>query len=150
MAELDLAVHARIEELCASGDQFAEKRNFADALGCYWKAYDLIPDPKTDWETSTWVLVAIGDSNFLSGDFIAGRDNLQSAMHCPDAVGNPFIHLRLGQCQLELGNEQLAADELARAFMSGGMEIFRGQNPRYLRLLKSRLKPPPGGWPDER
>ena len=27
----------------------------------------------------------------LDGDFTAGRDNLSLAMHCPGAIGNPFV-----------------------------------------------------------
>jgi hypothetical protein len=41
---------------------------------------------------------------FLGGDYVAGRDNLTVAMHCADAIGNPFLHLRLGQCHFELDN----------------------------------------------
>jgi hypothetical protein len=70
-------------------------------------------------------------------------------MHWPDAIGNPFLHLRLGQCQLELGNESRAADELARAFMGAGIEMFLSQDPKYLTFLKSRLAAPPGCWGDE-
>jgi hypothetical protein len=32
-------------------------------------------------------------------------------MHCPGAIGNPFIHLRLGQAQFELGNLEPASGE---------------------------------------
>jgi hypothetical protein len=66
-------------------------------------------------------------------------------MHCPGAIGNPFLHLRLGQCQFELGNLDRAGDELARAYMGAGNEIFVGAE-KYFEFLKTRLKPPPGGW----
>jgi hypothetical protein len=76
---------------------------------------------------------------------VAGRESLSLAMHCPDAIGNPFLHLRLGQCQYELGNLDQAADELARAYMGGGEEIFEEDEREYFTFLKTRLKPPPGG-----
>jgi hypothetical protein len=66
-----------------------------------WRAWDLLPEPKTEWEAATWILAAVGDANFLGADYVAGRDNLATAMHCPGAIGNPFMHLRLGQCQFE-------------------------------------------------
>jgi hypothetical protein len=80
-----------------------------------WSAWDLLPGPQTDWSAATWILGAIGDVNFQQGNYEAGRDNLAMAMQCPDAIGNPFLHLRLGECQIELGNLDRAADELARA-----------------------------------
>jgi len=66
-------------------------------------------------------------------------------MRCPDAIGNPFLHLRLGQCQFELGELDRAADELARAYMGAGAKIFEGGD-KYFSFLKTRLEPPPGGW----
>jgi hypothetical protein len=98
-----------------------------------------------DWNAATWILAAIGDANFLGGDYVAGRDNLSMAMHCPKALGNPFLHLRLGQCQFELGDLDRAADELARAYMAAGRDIFREAD-KYFAFLKTRLEPPKGGW----
>ena len=145
MAELSDALHSEITTLCERGDNLAKTGSYADALKHYWTAWDLLPEPKTDWEAATWILAAVGDANFLSGDFAAGRDNLSMAMHCPDAIGNPFLHLRLGQCHFELGSLDRAADELARAFLVGGEELFE-RNSKYFSFLKTRLKPPPSGW----
>lgn len=142
MAELDDKIHKRIQLLCEEGDAFAEEEEYDDALTKYWEAWDLLPEPRTDWISATWILGAVGDANFLGDDFEAGRDNLAMAMHCPDATGNPFLHLRLGQCHFELGNLDLAADELARAFLSEGDEIFDDEDPKYLDFVKTRLKPP--------
>jgi hypothetical protein len=82
----------------------------------------------------------VGDANFLGGDFAAGRDNLSNAMHCPGAIGNPFLHLRLGQCQFELGNLDRAADELMRAYMGGGPEIFENDDQKYVKFLQTRAE----------
>jgi tetratricopeptide (TPR) repeat protein len=145
VAELSDEAHERIQALCKSGDALAEKGDYRAALAQYWAAWDLLPEPQIDWDAATWILAAIGDANFLGGDYAAGRDNLLLAMHCPDAIGNAFLHLRLGQCQFELGNLKQAADELARAYMEGGSDTFEGAG-KYFAFLKTRLQPPPGGW----
>jgi hypothetical protein len=62
------------------------------------------------------------------------------------ATGNPFLHLRLGQCRFELGDLDRAADELARAYMGDGEDVFEDEAPKYLAFLKTRLQPPSGGW----
>jgi hypothetical protein len=67
------------------------------------------------------------------------------AMHCPDAFGDPFLHLRLGQCEFELGDLDSAALELALAYEWPGAEIFKGAE-AYFTFLKTRRKAPPGGW----
>ena len=145
MAELPGDVRNRIQVLCELGDALASAGKYPAALEQYWAAWDLLPEPQTDWEAATWILAAIGDANFLNEDFEAGRDNLSMAMHCPNAIGNPFLHLRLGQCQYELGDLDRAADELARAYMGAGADIFSGEE-TYFTFLKTRLQPPPGGW----
>ena len=140
MLQLSPEASEELDRLCALGDQHAGARDFSAALEAYWSAWELLPDPKESWEAATWVLVAVGDANFLSGNFVAGRDNLSRVMHCPDAIGNPFIHLRLGQCQFELGNLDRSADEFMRAYMGAGPEIFGNDDPKYLEFLSTRAK----------
>lgn len=58
-------------------------------------------------------------------------------MTCPDAIGNPFLHLRLGQALYERGETDRAADELMRAYMGAGDEIFGNDEPKYFVFLKN-------------
>lgn len=146
MSDLASNILTEIQSLCETGDQFAGEDEYVPALEHYWQAWDLLPEPQTDYEAATWILTAIGDANYLGGDYEAGRDNLSLAMHCPDALGNPFLHLRLGQCQFELNNLDRAADELARAYMGAGREIFDDEPKRYFKFLQTRLEPPADGW----
>lgn len=139
MKELSEKLYARIQESCRIGDEFAEKGGLARALKEYGKAYDLIPEPKTNWEATTRVLTAIGDVNFLRGDYKAAKANLSDAMHCPNAIGNPFIHMRLGQSCFELNELDRAADEMTRAYAVEGEEIFSEDDPKYFEFLKTRI-----------
>lgn len=137
---LDSKKYEKIKKLSEEGDQIAENGDYKKAIEKYWKAYDLIPNPKTEWEASLWLLTAIGDANFLNKDFKAGADNLNSAMHCPGGIGNPFVHLRLGQCQFELGNMDKAADELTRAYAIEGKDIFESEDTKYFEFLRTIIK----------
>ncbi|WP_229207209.1 MULTISPECIES: tol-pal system YbgF family protein [unclassified Duganella] len=138
-----------MKRLSAQGDQLAKTGKFSEAIPVYWQAWDILPEPKQDWNAALWLLAAIGDANFgfKNKDYVACRDNLSYAMRVPGAIGNPFLHLRLGQCQFELGNMGRAADELARAYIPEGRAIFKEDDPKYLGFIKSKLKPPPAGWP---
>lgn len=146
MDTLDDSTHEQITRLCDEGNELAEQGEFAAALKAFKSAWELLPEPKTNWAAATWVLAAMGDTHFLAGDFVNGRDDLLVAMHCPDAIGNAFLHLRLGQCQFELGDLPKAGDELARAYMGAGSEIFEAEDAKYFTYLKTILKEPPAGW----
>jgi tetratricopeptide (TPR) repeat protein len=144
-AELPESVHNQILRLSAEGDAQAEEGNYETAVRRYSEAFALLPEPRTDWEACTWLLTSIGDAYFSARNYGQAKIALADAMHCPDAIGNPFIHLRLGQSQFELGNMSRANDELARAYMVAGKEIFDDEDPKYFAHLKTVLKPPANG-----
>lgn len=140
LLELSESIDAEIKNLCAAGDALAAQAEHAAAVAKYDQAWQLVPDPKNQWEASTWILTAIGDSCFLIDKFKSARQALEYAMVCPGATGNPFIHLRLGQVLFEAGELDLAANELIRAYMGAGEEIFLKDDPKYLAFLKTRAK----------
>lgn len=131
---------SRITALCAEGDELSGQGEYHLALEKYEAALRLIPEPHTRWEASTWVLAAIGDTYYLTHEFAKARAVLQAAMHCPGAIGNPFLHLRLGEAQYELGDMARAADELARAYMGAGQELFEREDPKYYALVRTSLR----------
>jgi tetratricopeptide (TPR) repeat protein len=135
MPDLSAPLQAEIDRLCEQGDAAADGGLFPDALAAYWSAWDLLPEPKLACEAATWILAAVGDANFLGGDFVAGRDNLSTVMHCPGAIEIAFLHMRLGQCQYELGEQGRAIDELTRAYRVGGARLFDGEDPKYMACL---------------
>jgi tetratricopeptide (TPR) repeat protein len=144
--ELPGETYSRVQCLCQEGDMLADQALFGEAVSKYEEALELLPIPISQWEASTWILTAIGDACFRKKDYQKAVRSLLDTMNCPGAVGNPFIHLRLGQAQLELGNDILAKDELARAYMGGGKEVFHGEDPKYFELVTTTLREPPDGW----
>jgi tetratricopeptide (TPR) repeat protein len=142
MAELADDLYARITLLTEQGNVLADRGEFDAALGVFREAWDLLPEPREEWTAATWILTAIGDMHFMSGRYAQALDPFQRAILCPDGLGNPFIHMRLGQVQFEVGNIERAKDELARAFMGGGDEIFKDEDPKYWRFIREILLPP--------
>lgn len=144
--ELDKDIYAQVKSLCGEGDVLTEQKKFQKAREKYRAALDLLPKPVAIWDAATWIYAAIGDVDFQAGDIKEAYTAFSTAVQCPNGIGNPFIHLRLGEIQFELGNDVLAADELARAYMSGGSKVFLGEPVKYFNLVKQKLKEPPGGW----
>ena len=134
--ELEEALHLKIAELCERGDAHVEAGEHDAAIEKYEAALELLPRPIQRWNSSTWILTALGDAYYLKKDWRQARAALDDATRCPRGLDNPFIHLRLGQVELELGNEGRARDELGRAYLGAGEEIFAGEDPRCLALAK--------------
>lgn len=136
--QLDDAIHRQVKEYCDLGNQLADQDKHEEAVVQLNKAWKLIPEPKNDWEASTWILGAIADSCFFLGKRTSAKQALEYAMTCPGGVGNPFLHLRLGQVLLDSGELDASADELMRAYMGAGASIFQAEHPKYLDFLKTR------------
>ena len=145
-APLSDSLHAEIVQLSERGNALADAGQWDEAVACFEAALDLLPEPLEQWSAACWLFTAIGDACFFKGDFARAIQPLLDAVKCHGGTGNPFLHLRLGQTQFELGHEILAAEELARAYMGGGTEIFDGEDAKYLALVKSVLREPPCGW----
>ncbi|UOQ74807.1 hypothetical protein [Hymenobacter cellulosilyticus] len=137
--EMDDALYQEIMQYCEEGDTAVEEDEYDSAIHAFQQAFDLIPEPYQDWEASTWVLFSLGEAQFFNEDYIAAKESLTAVMHCPNAIGNPLIHLRLGQAQYELGNFSKAKDELMRAYMGQGEEIFDGEDEKYFNFLKQEV-----------
>lgn len=132
MSELDQATREKIKQFCAEGYGLYDAGDFRQALRRFYQAWMLLPKPQTEHEAGGWVLTAIGDTYFRSGQYQQGKEALASALHCDGMIDNPFIHLRLGQCLLELGFKGQACTHLALAYERGGRKLFQKEAPRYL------------------
>jgi len=143
--ELDGRLALQVKEICDEGDVLIEMGELEQAFGNFSEALSLIPEPRDKYRETAGILAGLGDVYFHSKSFSQGREVLSDAMHCIGAIGSPFLHLRLGQCQLELGNDDRAGDELVRAYMGAGKEIFDGDDPKYFSFLQSRILPPADG-----
>ena len=132
-------VHDQIADLCREGDALASAGRPDDARQKYIAALKLLPGESRQWEAATWIYVALGDVHFRSQDVDKAFKCFYNAVQCPKGLGNPYIHLRLGQLYFEQNNFDKAADELTRAYMGGGIDIFMEDDPKYLACLESIL-----------
>lgn len=142
--EIPEATHVQIQDLCAEGDDFMGMGDF-HATKKYISALELVPEPKESFAATIWIVAALGDLYFQARNYDQAVQVLSDAMHCTGAIGNPFLHLRLGQAQFEQGSHERVADELCRACMGAGREIFAAEDERYFSFLKTRMATPQGG-----
>jgi tetratricopeptide (TPR) repeat protein len=139
MKTLDQAIHLQIEKLSEEGNALASQFRYEEAKKSFFQALCLVPEPHQDWKASTWLYVALGDMHFHLSNFEKCFRCFWNAVQCPEGLGNPFIHLRLGQSFFELGELDKAADDLTRAYMGGGLKIFMEDDPKYLEFLETKI-----------
>lgn len=138
-------IYSDIMHLYAEANSFLERGDFTSSVHGLTAAGDELPRSLENWEASTSILSKMAEAYWRARAYPQALKALQHAMHCPHAIGDPWLHLRLGQVQLELGNLPRASDELARAYMGAGREVFAEEDPKYFRYVQSVLDPPSNG-----
>lgn len=139
----------------AAWDDYAEKRSAASDAGTV-RQFD-----QTNTSTDAfWLLMSGANSQYCIKDFEGCLDTCVTAFNLFKdlgyVVGNPFFHLRLGQASFELDPpgerdpDDMTIDNLARALICGGIEIYRHEDEKYLEPVIQVLHPPSGfsSWYD--
>ncbi|MFF8803070.1 MULTISPECIES: tol-pal system YbgF family protein [unclassified Methylobacterium] len=137
--ELDSEIYNSIKLLSARGEHLVDRDRYLEAVTAFKTAIDLLPEPKEQWSAWTWLAAAIGDAYYLDDRFAEARSWFRAAVAGPDGLGNPFIHLRLGQTARRLGDEKRAVDELLRAYMGDGVDVFE-DDVEDLAFLRAHVK----------
>ena len=140
MNKLPKDIAQLVDDLCRQADRFAGIDQFDDAIEKYQAAWDLLPTPQNQWPSATWILLSVGDAYFGLKEYATAAGILLDAIDYPDGDANPFLYLRLGQCLLETGQLDDAANALEEAFRRGGESLFEDEDPKYLNFVKTQLK----------
>jgi hypothetical protein len=127
-----------------------------EAYAAAWSTLVETPRGLDDYglEAAFWLLVSRMDALYRRGELAQAYDagaRIERAF-AGHAVGNPFFHLRVGQLLFALDGDAIhagdgrgsCADHLARALICGGIDLFAGEDPKYLGFILPRLKPPKG------
>lgn len=137
--ELTDEIYKEITDLTNRGNAFSEQNKLIDALECFNKALDLVPNPKYDWEAATWIYTSLGDIYFMKKEYVKALENLNEALKCPNGFTNPFILLRAGQCFLEMKEIDKAKEYLLKSYMLEGENIFKYEKPKYFNSIKNLI-----------
>ncbi len=113
----------------AAWDDYSEKRQAASDAGSVREFDKTHPSAN-----AFWLLLSGANAQFCSEDFEGCLDTCVIAFDLFKdlgyVVGNPFFHLRLGQASFELDPPgerdpaEMTIDNLARALICGGIEIY--------------------------
>lgn len=93
-----------------------------------------------------YMILRIGEVHFQHKNFPEAFDNYAFSMRFQDTIGNPFLHLRLGQIQYYLDEMERVADELSRALIMAGKTIFDDEPDTFFAITNDVLDAPDGGW----
>jgi len=126
-----------IDEITTNKDLDVETR-----INQLMKIYESLADDQKRTKEGRYIIIHIAEILFSEKWTDDAFDNYNFAMQFKDSVGNPFLHLRLGQlCKMQ-NNKDKMYDELSRALIMAGEPIFKDEDPKLMEMVKNILKEP--------
>jgi tetratricopeptide (TPR) repeat protein len=138
--ELDDKVYDQIVNLIEEGDELLGDGDVNEAIEKYSKGLTLLPDPKNEWEASTYIYTALGDCYFIQKKYRDALTVFESAYNSPDGDENPYICLMIGESYFELNDKEKAKEFLLKALELEGEEIFDDEDEKYFELIKGSIQ----------
>ena len=96
------------------------------------KIYESLTDDQKRTREGRYVIVHIAEVCFSERWIEDAFDNFNFAIQFKDTVGNPFLHLRLGQLNYLVQNKDKMHDELSIALIMDGEAIFKDEDPKLI------------------
>jgi hypothetical protein len=139
-------------DLTDQGSRFQMGHKNLKAADCYIKAYELLPEPKDQWNCTSVVLRGIAENYYLKAFFDSKSEDesrkyyllslqyFEEYMKDPDSIGAAVNHSKIGRIWYELGDFENAKEELMRAYMAEGKEWFDDLDLKYYELIRPMVE----------
>ncbi len=117
-----------------------KSNNYQEAEKMLLLVWGLYPEPKYLWSSSMSLIKGIfkfylAQNNYLQAEFWA-----RELFKCKLLENDPEPYIMLGKVYLESGREQLAAEELIKAYEMGGRRGYVGEDPKYLKFALDQMR----------
>lgn len=137
------------EKLTSIDDITVSSQDVAAKVDALYDMYSSLTDEQKQGREGRYFIIRIGEVCYAEKMIDDALDNFNFAMKFSDTLGNPYLHMRLGQLQYCLGNQERQIDELSRALIMGGEAVFNNESPLFLQMVKAELVEPDGtSWQD--
>jgi tetratricopeptide (TPR) repeat protein len=134
---------ARAREMIHKAGQLDRDGQTEAAIYAYEEALKLIPEPLYESPVAMIALCSIGELHYLGGNLDLAFDDFSEAVKCKGGLGNPQIHMRLGQLRFRRGEITRATDEFMRVYMASGEQFFQGEDDKYFQLIRKFVQQQP-------
>lgn len=121
--ELPDELYEQIEALSEQGNDHIDADEPTAALAAWRTAYELLPEPRRQWDAALWLLASMAEAHYLLEDYPAVCDAMRDALNAPGGNENPYVHYMMGKALLRLQDDK-ALESLLKAYMLDGVDIF--------------------------
>jgi tetratricopeptide (TPR) repeat protein len=132
---IDKDITSRIDAITKQAKRLMLNGDFDASIEEYKKGLAMLSAPANQSRFAVMLYSGIGEAFYLQQKWADALAYYGNAVMSKGGLGEPLIHLRLGQIRFELGDTEKAIDELMRAYMGGGEFIFEHEDTKYFDLV---------------
>ncbi|WP_081687017.1 hypothetical protein [Chitinilyticum litopenaei] len=133
LSEKDAPLEAIIISLTEEGNSIEIAGNFLSAIEKYQEAWDLLPEPKHEWEMlSGWLSSCFFSSHLSLGNFELAKQWAENAVKSASSSIDTAPFIDLGIACYELGQLDEAFTSFDRAYGYGKARAFKERPKKYL------------------
>ncbi len=141
MKELAVENEKLEEEIVATvekGNEFHDVKSYECALGEYKKAWELLPDPKLDWEVAGWISACIYSAYFDMAAFTNAKKWAEIALQTRGSEIDTAPIMDLGMVCFELEEYDESFKYFEDAYSYGKARAFKERPKKYLDFYLSK------------
>lgn len=132
--EIDSAVTAERNKAF----EFKKQNNYQSAEKHYLKAWELLPEPKYDWDSSQILIYRISDFYLEWRKFEQALAWAKQVFDTKPLAGDGTPYITLGRIYFEAGDMDQAFSNFEKAFELAGKRAYDGEDKKYLEFYKKR------------
>ena len=137
---LGQAITDQVYSHMREGLELAKQGRHQEAAVSFRKSWELVPEPKYEWDLSKITLFRLAKFFRDSGFFAEAHEWIDQVAKCPVQLGDGLMELTKGAIFLAAGDSDAAFIWFDKAYAAGGKRAFQGEDPKYLSFLKTRRK----------
>lgn len=139
MEELKDDVYNEVLRLSKIGNANYEEGQLKESISKYKEALKLLPSPKYEWDSFSWLTNNIGISYFDMEDWAMAQKYFRASLLTPQGMEDGLIWFYSGICLEHLSFERESKDAFLRAYTID-KQLFEDESRGHLELIKEDLQ----------
>ncbi|AOR62952.1 hypothetical protein [Pectobacterium wasabiae] len=132
LSDVNQELEALIVSVVEKGNHLHDEKSYERALEEYNEAWRLLPEPKLEWEISSWVSACIYSVNFDIGNFYEAKKWAEIALQTRGSDIDTAPLIDLGMICYELKEYDMAYKYFHDAYGYGKKRAFQERPKKYL------------------
>ena len=141
LSDVNPELGKKIVSIGEEGNRFARNKDYTAAIGNYKKAWELLPEPKLEWEPhSMWLSSSFYDAYLALKDYKKAEFWAQNRLKAVSSDIDTGPYTDLGMVYYELGQYDKAYEYFDIAYQGGQTRAFKERPKKYLNFYLKEAK----------